>query len=113
MLKALDQLISNIEVADEVSVDLIPVELVDVFEKSYAPKLGSVMIGFRQRSYEFNFGVVETTSYKEAFNLVKDSELQEEKIIYSLMFLGLFNKAASDGVKRFISLLLSKEGSDC
>ena len=108
MLKALQTLVSNIEQADEISVDLVPVELVDVFEKYYSPKLGALMLGMRKQSLNLNFTKVPVRNYQQAFSLVKASESQEEKIIYSLHFLGMFNKAANDGVKQFIGQLLGK-----
>jgi hypothetical protein len=98
-------LVRNIESADEVSIDLIPIELVEVFDKYYSPKVGALLIGLKRKGLKFDFPIISVNKYEEAFRMVKTCETEEEKVIYTLLFLGLFNKAAFEGVNKFINLL--------
>lgn len=108
MLGKLDELIANIENADSVSVQLIPIELIETFERYYAPSIGKLMLQLKRRGVKFDFYEVPVRTYQKAFELVKQSETYEEKLIYSLKFLGLFNRVVSEGTEKFINTLTGK-----
>jgi hypothetical protein len=109
MLQKLDTLIRRIEESEEPSLSLISLDLVEVFETYYAPSIGRMMVQLRGKSVRFDFEVKEVKDHKEAFDLVKSADSYGQKVIYSLKFLGLFNRAASKGTEKFVKVLTSKE----
>jgi hypothetical protein len=66
------------------------------------------MIKLSVKKVVFPKEVTYVKTAKEAFSLVKSTETHGEKIIYAIMFLGLFNNVARKGAFDFLNVLLRK-----
>lgn len=81
----------------------------ETFDKFYAPAIGRIMLGLAHNQATFDFSRVSVRDYNQAFTLVKLSTSYSEKIVYALEFLGKFNRVATQGVNKFISILFGEE----
>lgn len=108
MFSEIETLLENIDRSTSPTRQIVPLKLLRDLSENKSYMLASYVLSIYNRGIKFKhkYDITGLQTYETCYELAKSSTELDEKLIYSLMFIGMFNKEMETGVKSLIKILV-------
>lgn len=106
MLDKVLEVAHNIKDSNTSARDLVPLDVIECFDKNDKVLLGKLVLQITHRKISFDFEVKDIWNAVDALTAVKESTTEGEDLYYTLKFISLFHRVTQPSIRKLLDDLV-------